>query len=332
METQEAAASSKDHILKAFRQLLAERTQGGPKIATKQEAAEREEDKRVVEKASTYTVESIVKGLADLQLNFGNAVGNLTTQLAVEAPKLQELQRAIRVEMQYLEELRHIRIAADALDILIQEYQEKTRAFEGKSQQERQALDSEIIEQRQAWQKEQKEFEAALKARQDLLKKEREQREADYQYELERKRKIEADEYTNHKAVLERQIAENDATKGADWTEREKVLTEQQETLKKYQTLVESFSQKLADATRKSREEAISEVYEDAKVQAELFEKELQADQEVAELKIASLQKTIDDQTIRLEQLSTQLQTSLKQMQGLAASAVGSGGKIERSV
>ena len=331
METKGLSPSNKDQILEAFQQLLSERKQVVSKIATKQEAAEREEDKKIVEAATSYTVESIVKGLADLQLNFGSAVDGLTEKLAVESPKLEQLRRAIRVENRHLEELRNIRIAADALDILTQEHQEKMKAFEQKSQQERQTLDKEIAETKQTWQKELEEFEADLKERQALLKKERKQRETDYQYELERKRKIEADEYTARKAALERQIAEEDARKGAEWAEREKIIAEQQETLNKYRTLAGSFPQELEEAIRKAREDAISEVHEEAKVQTELFEKELAANKEVYELKIATLKETIEHQAKQIEQLSGQLQAVLQQAQNLAARAVEGTGKPQKT-
>lgn len=320
---------SKEHILNSFQRLLSERKHIASRIATKQEAAEREEDKHVVEKASTYTIERVVKGLAELQLNFGDSVEQLTAQLAVEAPKLQELQRAIRVETQHVEELCDIRIAADALDILIQEHQERMKAFEAKSQQERLALEREIVEQRQKWEKEQQDYDDALQARQDLLKKEREREEADYRYELERKHKIEADEYAGRKTLLERQVAEEDAKRFSDWTVREKLLAEREATGQQYKIQVESYPQQLEKATQESREKAIRNVSEAAKVQAELFEKELEADKQVAELKITSLQRTIDTQSLQLEQVSQQLQLSLKQVQELAARAVGSGASLE---
>jgi hypothetical protein len=330
MEIQQS--SSKEQILSAFQRLLSERKHIASRIATKQEAAEREEDKQVVEKASTYTIESIVKGLADLQLNFGSAVEQLTAQLAVEAPKLQELQRAIRVETQHAKELRDIRIAADALDILIQEHRERMKAFETKSEQERLALEREIIQQRQEWEKEQIDFDAALKARQDLQKKEREQQEADYRYELERQHKIEADEYAGRKMLLEREIAEEGARKVSDWAAREKLLAEQQATVQQYKIQVESYPQELEKAIQKNRDESIREMNEAARGQAELFEKEQEADKEVAQLKIASLQATIDTQSVQLEQLSQQLQVSLKQVQELAARAVGNTGNVEGRV
>ena len=189
MEPQNVATSRKDRILQAFQQLLATHKQTRSGVATKQDVAEREAERTIVEKASTYTVENIVKGLADLQLSFGNAVDSLTAQLAGEAPKLQELRQAIQIETRHLDQLRHIRTAADALDILTQEHEEKTRAFTEQSQQEQKMLDQEIIAAKHAWRQEQEEFDAALQQRQALLKKEREQEEADYQYDLERQRK-----------------------------------------------------------------------------------------------------------------------------------------------
>lgn len=327
MEAAQTTAASKDQILKAFQKLLSERQQAVSRIATKQETAEREEDKKIVDLASTYTAESIVKGLADLQLNFGAAVDKLIGQLAVEAPKLGQLHRAIRVETQHLEELQKVRVAADALDILIQEHQERVKAFGQKSQQERQTLDREITETKQAWQKEQKEFEAAQKERQASVKKQRKQEETDYQYDLERTRKIEADKYAERKAALERQVAEADAKKEADWSERESMLAAQQETLEKYRALAASFPKELEAATQQAREEAMHSVYDDATIQADLFEKEVAANKKVAELKIQSLEGTIAEQTKQIEHLSAQLQLALKQVQELASKAVAGRGK-----
>ncbi len=329
METEQTSRSNKEQILSAFQRLLAERKHIASNIATKQETAERKEDKNIVENASAYTIERIVKGLADLQLHFGSAVDKLTAQLAVEAPKLQELQRAIRVETQHLKELRDIRVAADVLDILIQEHQETMKVFEEKSRQERCAFDDGSVAERRKWEKGHKDFDAALQARQELQEKEREQQEADYQYELERQHKIEADEYANRKMLLERRIAGDEAKKLSNWAAREKLLAEQQTPLQQYKILVESYPQEMEAAIQKSREAAIHEITEAARVQAALFEKELEADKEVAELKIRSLQAAIDKQSVQLEQLSSQLHTSLKQVQELAARAVESTGQLE---
>ncbi|PLZ88822.1 hypothetical protein CI594_20065, partial [Fischerella thermalis CCMEE 5196] len=69
-----AAKDSKQQLLQAFQQILADKKKLESKIATKQEEAEKAKNKQILEVASTYTVDSIIKGLADLQLEFGGIV------------------------------------------------------------------------------------------------------------------------------------------------------------------------------------------------------------------------------------------------------------------
>lgn len=94
------------------------------KIATKQEEADKAKSQEILQAASAYTVDSIVKGLADLQLEFGSILNALSEKLAQENSKLDELNRAIEIETQRLQELQQIRVVADTLDILSQEHQE----------------------------------------------------------------------------------------------------------------------------------------------------------------------------------------------------------------
>lgn len=312
----------KDQLLNALQALLTERKPAAPRTATKQEVAVRAADQQMAELASTYTVEDIVKGFANLQLEFGKTVDQLVAQLAVESPKLEQIRQAIRIETQHLQESRNIRIVADALELLVQEHQEATTAFASTSQQERQALEKEIATTRQTWQKEQQEFDRAAQERQELLKKEREQSDTDYQYELERQRKMEADDYASRKTAIERKLAEEDAKRSSDWSEREKMLAAQQENLQKYKALVETFPQELEAAISKAREETFSEIAEEARIQAELSEQDLAATTQAYDLQFATLQETITQQTKQIEQLSAQLQAAVQQVQDLAAKAV----------
>jgi len=61
-----AVKDSKQQLMQAFQQIIADRKKLESKIATKQEEAEKAKNKETLEAASTYTVDSIVKGLADL--------------------------------------------------------------------------------------------------------------------------------------------------------------------------------------------------------------------------------------------------------------------------
>jgi hypothetical protein len=62
---------SKQQLVQAFQLILTERKKLESKIPTKQEEAEKAKNQEILTSASTYTVDIIVKGLADLQLGFG---------------------------------------------------------------------------------------------------------------------------------------------------------------------------------------------------------------------------------------------------------------------
>lgn len=313
---------NKSQILRAFQQLLEDKKNASQLIATKEETAERQKDKEVVDKASNYTVESIVKGLADSQLDFGNTIDSVTEKLTKELTKLTELQHAILVTTHQVAELQNTRIAADALDILQRENQEKLKDFEEESTKTYQLLETEINEKHLAWEKEQQEYDRLLAEKQATLEKDRKREEEDYKYEVERQRKVEANQYEERKRKLERDLAEKGKEKEKVWQERERVLAENQPKFEEYKAKVATMPDELEKAVKKAREEAIKETYEAEQVKANLLEKEVAASSEVYELKIKSLEKTIEQQVSQLTQLTEQLQAGMKQAQELAMKAV----------
>ncbi|HLO86671.1 MAG TPA: hypothetical protein VK203_16960 [Nostocaceae cyanobacterium] len=316
-----AIKDSKQQLVQAFQQIRAERKKLDSKIATKQEEAEKVKNQEILTIASAYTVDSIVKGLADLQLEFGSIVTSLSEKLAKENDKLDELNRAIEVETQRLQELQQIRVVADALDILTQEHQEKLKVLEQETANKREALEKEAATKRKEWQKEQAEFEEKVAAYNELLAKERQQEEEEYQYKLETTRKLNADAYEARKRKLERELQETGEAKDKNWAEREKALQEKQPQLTEYQQKAAAFPTELEEAVKKAREEAIKETSQKAKVEADLFEKEWEGSKQSYELRIKSLEETIQKQTEQIEAISTQLQTVLKQAQDLALRA-----------
>ena len=164
-----AAKDSKQQLMQAFEQIIAEKQKSNSNIATKQEEAEKEKDKEISAAASAYTVDGIVKGLADLQLEFGTIVNELSEKLAKENSKLDELNRAIEVETQYLQELQKIRIVADTLDVLTQEHQENLSKIEADINQKKEALEKQKQQILKEWEKEQNQFYNKLVQKIDAL-------------------------------------------------------------------------------------------------------------------------------------------------------------------
>jgi hypothetical protein len=315
------ALDSKEQILAAFQQLLAQKKKIDSKIATKEEEAEKAKSKQLLETASTYTIDSIVKGLADLQLDVGSIVVGLSEKLTAEAKKLDEIKRGIEIETVHLQELKEIRIVADALYILNQEHQEKIRLLEQDADSQREIIEKDKNEKRKAWQKEQAEFEISVREQAESLAKERKLEQEEHQYLLERTRKIETDEYEGKKRKLELEIAEANQEKGKVWAEREKILQDNQKLFEENQKKVEAFPAELEEAVKKAREEAIKEATNEAKYKAELVEKEWEGNKQGYEQKVQSLEATIERQTQQITDLSAQLQAAIQQAQALATRA-----------
>jgi hypothetical protein len=312
---------AKEQLKQAFQQIVADKKKSEFKIATRQEIAEKEKNQQVLEAASTYTVDSIIKGLADLQLEFGGIVRQLSEKLANENSKLDELKLAIEIETEHLQELQEIRIAADTVHILNQEHQEQLSILEQNNSSQKQVLEKAIIEQRKSWQQEQSEYETMLLQQSELLLRERQRETEDYQYRLELTRKINTDAYDSKKRNLEREVQEITQIKQKQWTERETILTEQQPLFKENLKKIESFNVELEEAIKKAREEAIRDVHQDAKVKADLFEKEWQSTKQNYELKVQDLEGSITKQIEQVHGLENQLQAAMKQSQDLAMRA-----------
>lgn len=319
--TEVAVKDSKAKILESFQRILAERQAIESRVSTKEEEAEKAKNQSILEAASQYTADSIVRGLADLQLDFGNVITTLSTKLTTETTKLDELKRAIAIETLNLQNLQKTRVVADALYLLNQEHQEKLQILEQRADSDRQILEKEITNTRKSWQQEQEDYDTLLSENNELLGRERTRQEEDYQYETERSRKIAMDEYETTKRQIERNLAETAQAKEKEWTEREQTLAANQTLLEEYQRKVERFAPELEEATKKAREDGIREINQEAKVKADLLEKEWDSAKQGYELQIQSLESKIQKQTEQIAEISAQLQAAMRQAQDLAMRA-----------
>lgn len=314
---------SKDEVMSAFKALLVERKRIQARISTKEELAQREKQKEQVKVASQYTANAIVKGLADLQLNFGGAVEDLGVQLREEADKLDILKLAINIETENLKNLNDARIAADALHILKQENEARTKEYDTFVANEIKAINDEITKKREEWAKEQKDYDLNLTETQAQRQKNREKEIADYTYDLDRTYKLDADAYTERKKLLERELQETELKKQRDWANREKTLTDNQPKLQEYKTKVDNAETEIKTAVEKAKDEAMKSASKEAKIKADLLEKENEGAKQVFEMQLANLNENISKNNTQIEKLQTELKDALAQIQSLSLKAVG---------
>ncbi len=316
------SVQQKGQIWREFQRLLADRRPEDSRIMTKEQMAAREQEKAVVETASTYTVENIVTGLADFQLTFDRTIDQLTTQLTNESVKLEDVQKAIQVEKSRLQEIHHIDIAANTLDILIQEHDAKKQILEIQRADWQETFSQEITVQRDAWQKEQEVHEALVQEYNELLQNERATTESDQVYNTERTRKIELDRYETKKRDVERTHAQEERRRTKEWAAREQVLEARQEELQEYQAKIDSFPDELEKEIKTARDEAIKKANQKAKVQADLLAKEVEASKKVYELRTQTLERMIETQNQDIQALSAELKEALQKVQELANKAM----------
>lgn len=316
-------------IFQAFQQILTEQDNIDSRIATKAEQAELTKRQSTLAVASTYTVDGIVKGLAELQLTFGSDIQVLSEQLLAEIAKLDQLEQAIEVETQHLRELQQIRVVADALHLLIQSHQEQLSTLEQDTARQRQTLEQEIADQRQVWQQEQADFDHTVTAKQALLTKDRQRQEADYQYELDRTRTIAVNEYEEKQRIQEQELQEFAQGQEQKWLEREAILADHQSRIKQYQQQVEDFPAELAAAVQQASAEATATVEQAAQVAANLLEKEWEATEQGHTFQVQALEATIARQIEQMDALNLQLQDALKQSQALTIKAFENSSNVD---
>ncbi len=323
----ETPYSDTEAILKAFKRLQADHAEKDARIATKEDLSAMQEEKEIVKQAVSYTSESIFQSLSKVQTTFGQSVESLVKETKTEAEKLACIRKAIQIEDQMTKGLHDIQIAAESLNILQQDHQNAIQSLEEGYQQQFDDLDIETAQQKEAWESETQVDQSVQTKQEAARQRERQQEEENYDYDSERRRTEDADAYQKRKRLLEYELAEENRIREKDRSEREKYLEEHQAQFEEHKAEVEAMPSKIEEAVKKAREDAIRDTSKDEAHKAELIEKEAEAKKNTFELKIKSLNKTVEHQAAQTASLSERLQAALEQVQQLALTAVTRAGE-----
>jgi hypothetical protein len=319
---------SKSQILANLDRILAEQSRPGSKVATKEEEAQLVKNQEIVTNAATYTVDTIVKGMADLQLEFGSIVAGLSDRLTVETLRLTEAKQAIEIETQHRSELQQVRVVADALHIITQEHQQSLNEIDRLLTTHQEDLATEQTRLRKQWEQKDLEYTEQQTELVTIAAKERQKEQDEFQYKVTRDRQLQTDAFAETKRNQERDLQTRDREQQKQWKEREKFLKDNQKLLEENLAKVAAFPTELDEAVKKAREEAIKDTNSDAKVKADLFEKEWEGNKQGYDSKIQSLEAVIDRQSQQIAAITEQLQTVMNQAQSLAMRAFETSAKI----
>jgi hypothetical protein len=321
--------STKQEILKAYNDLAKELKQlqgqaGSPAASSASPSISSASDDDSEEQPVTQgpaNIDAILRDLVGIRARLGESVGGLQQQLLGEATRLDGLHTEIAGHIVHLRELHGIEVHEDTLRELVRKYQDTQKTADEVHTQRKQAAEVELEAKKAAWKKEQEHTRTAKEA-EDTGSRARKRAADEYTYELERGHKADADALAQAKKL---QQAELDALKEQSdraWAEREKELAAREKEYADLKSRSGAFQKDLEAAIQKAEAEGTGIAKRQAKIAADLQQKENDGKRRVYELKVHALEEQITKQNEQLAELSKQLATALKQAQDLAIKAI----------
>jgi len=304
-----SSKNTKNEILEAYNALLAKIQEN--KQENRQEVKKQHEENEIIKKASSFTDEHIVKKLAELKLHTNQELDKLEQQMTLEYRQLVDLQSAIKIESNNLQELYEIKKNADSLTALLLAQKEYKQNFE-----------AEIEQKRLLWVREQQEFEQSVKEKALEIKKDRTREEEEYAYNVKLAHKKDKDLYEAQKMALTKELEEQKITFQKEFAEREAAIQSGENELKSLQERVKLFPAELEKAI-KDTETATRNVIETRyKHQIDLSTKEIEGERKLNQQIIESLKDKIKEQDEYIQQLTQKANDSTKQVQSIALKAI----------
>lgn len=336
METEISVKNTKNEILAAYDELMKkvqEKKTDEPKRVQEQQKQE-----TVVKNAATLSNEGIVKEISGLKISLSSSLDKLNENFVSEFRKFEELQQAIKIEKQQLEELYQLSANTDSLATMLLAQKEKKGQFEQemaiykaeleeKIKTEKERFDAEMNEKRAQWKKEQELYAAQTKEALEEKKKNQIREEEEYLYNLKITRKKEADQYEEKKLKLEKELADKKAASEKEFAERETKIQEAEAELKELRIKNAAFSAELEKAVNAATKAVTEKLETRYGFEKELREKETEGELKLKDQIIGTLQGKIKDLEATIKELSQKAITAEASVKDIAIRAIESSSK-----
>lgn len=307
--------SKKNEILAAYEDLLKKVSQENQ--ASHQQTIIREKEEALVQNAASITEDKIVKKLADVKINVGQALDALEQELTEEHKKLHDIRTAIAIESRNLEEVHEIRKNADSLAALLLAQKESKLRFE-----------KEMADVRAKWEHEKEQIAIEQKEYNENQQKQRARQKEEYTYAFELAKKKDIDAFEQKKELLERELAQTKIETLEVLQEREAAIQAKEEDFIRYKKQVEQFPaelEKSIKATQKEVQDTISREYEQ---RIALDKVEYTSERKLNQQIISTLQLKIKEQDDIIKQLTHKTDLAGQQTQEIALKALESASKM----
>ncbi len=268
------------------------------------------------------TIIEIIESLKGIKTRIGESASILQQKLTFEATQLQDVNDELKNNKDLIKTLHSIEISESTYEELMEKYKTTSEQLENQYSDTRKKLAEEMKEKKEEWKKEQQKHQEADREKDRELKKLRQRNTKEYDYELDQTVKLDDDSHKQQKKEFKRDLGELKEAKEREWDEREKALAKREIEAYKLREKAEALPEELEKAVRKAEEEGASIARRQAKTQSSLLQKEFEGKRRVYELRIGSLEETINKQSAQIDSLTEKLSIATKQAQDLAVKAL----------
>jgi hypothetical protein len=157
-----------------------------------------------------------------------------------------------------------------------------------------------------------------------LIKKQREREEEEYRYQTKVTRQQEEEENNFKNKIKERDFNEKFIAKQKELSLREQKLAEQEEEIKKMKARFEQLPEELLKTKDEAFLDGQNEAVKQAKIEKELSTKDSTREQDIANLKIVSLEEIVKRQVGQIQSLETKFSLASQKAQELAVKIIES--------
>ena len=335
--------NTKNQILDAYEALL--KKQQEKKTEEPKKVQEQQQKIELTQKARSLSDGGIVKGIAELKVSVSSSLDKLGEQFVNEYKKFDELQKAIAIEKQNLEDLYQLSANTDSLAVMLLAQKEQKEKFEQEMAVRKTELDAHIktetesyetlmADKRAIWKKEQDEQALLTKETTDLQKKTRTREEEEYIYNLKIERKKEENAYADKKQKLETELTEKKIAFEKEFAERKTVIEEAEAELKTLRTENANFPAKLEKAVAEAIKTNTNALMLEHKFETELKAKEVEGQLMLKDQTITTLNTRIKELETTMKELSAKTVTAEASVKDIAIKAIESSSKpyyIEKS-
>ncbi len=301
--------NKKSEILDAYNELLGQIKK--EKDQSLQEVKVQKEQVETVKRAASLNEGTISKNILELKLSLTKELDSLAQKMDTEYRKLVDLQNAISIESENIEDLYGIKHSADSLAALLLAQKQQKATF-----------DQEILVTKTAWEREKDAYDQQVKDYKARTKKEWAREEEEYDYTLTLERKKDTDQYEAKKQELEAQLVQQKAQFDKEFVERETALKAQEDELVSLKEQVSSFPEQLEKAVATTQKETKEQIETHYKHQIDLASREHESEQKLNNQTIDTLQAKIKEQEAFIKQLTNKADASTTQVQEIALKAI----------